>query len=135
MLYVSLGTLFLTRMRFHPLSKVTVFVGWIYWHPRISCYHIYILILKTMYSIHDMRGFCQYHISWSLDPAADPCQQPYESTTYSLNYLKVHFNSILPLIPRFLNRYLLLSKFSDLQYVEVYPLNFSPLPPASIRSS
>jgi hypothetical protein len=65
-----------------------------------------------MYSIHDMRDVSQYHMSLSLEPAAYPCQQPYESIPYPLNYLKVHFNSILPLIPRFRNRYQL-SKVSD----------------------
>jgi len=51
-----------------------------------------------MYSIRDMHGFSQYEISRSLQPAADPCQQPYESTLFLLNYLKVHFNIIVPLI-------------------------------------
>jgi hypothetical protein len=36
--------------------------------------YIYIfVILKTMYSIHAMHIFSQYDMSWSLEPASDPC--------------------------------------------------------------
>jgi hypothetical protein len=69
-------------------------------------------MLKTTYSIYYIPVFSQYDMPLSLEPAADPCQQPYESTPYSLDYLKVHFNIIVPLILSFLNRYLL-SKISD----------------------
>jgi len=65
-----------------------------------------------MYSIHDMHGFSQYHLSLSLEPAGDPFQLPYESTPYPVSYFKWHFNIILPFIPRFFNRYLL-SKVSN----------------------